>query len=148
LAHRDFLTYMIALIVCKIVIAVFFGYLLKYTVFKNERTVFETNTHLHSERHDDHCSSCSHSHSGTCLSMLKCAVVHTLKTAVYLFISIAVIDAAVELIGESNLSSLLLKGSIFQPALAAVIGLIPGCSTSILLTELFISSNISFASAV
>lgn len=145
MAHSDFLPYMAALIICKLILAVVFGYIVKLTVFKNEELTYNCTDNSDTAHH---CHDCGHEHSDGVFSIVKCAFSHTVKTALYLLISIAVINLAVFAIGEENLSSILLKGSIFQPALAALIGLVPGCSTSVLLTELFISSNISFASAV
>ena len=47
-----------------------------------------------------------------------------------------------------SLSKALLGGTVFQPFLTALLGLIPNCAASILITQLFLEGAISFGSAV
>ena len=54
----------------------------------------------------------------------------------------------IEGIGEGRLGSILLTGSLFQPLLAALIGLIPNCAASIILTEMFVTGSISLGSLI
>lgn len=59
-----------------------------------------------------------------------------------------VLDIAVHLIGEDILASLLLSDTLFQPLLCAILGLIPSCAVSVLLSELFVGGTISFGALI
>ena len=54
----------------------------------------------------------------------------------------------IHLVGEDKLGELMLSGSFFQPILAALIGLIPNCAASVVITELYIGGAITLSSAV
>ena len=60
----------------------------------------------------------------------------------------AVLNLLLEGIGLESLSKALLGGTVFQPFLTALLGLIPNCAASILITQLFLEGAISFGSAV
>ena len=135
------------LIVVKVIIATTGGYFLKHTLFRNEilriRTLEQKEHHCGHDHHGD-CHCCC-SHHG---SIFKNAVIHTLKITVFLAVTMLIINVIVFWVGESNLETVLLSGSIFQPILTALIGLIPGCATSVLLTQLLINGSISFGAAI
>lgn len=123
------------LVVCKIVLAVAGGYILQWTLFRREairREAIEI---------DMDCSCCGPSPLGAIVG-------RTLKTTLFLLITMFVINAAVYLVGEDTLSHILLSGSLLQPALCALIGLIPGCAISVLLTQLFLGGTISFGAVI
>ncbi len=87
----------------------------------------------------DHCG-CEDGH------ILRPALRHTLTITVFLFAANLVLGIAFSLVGEELLSRFLLSVSAFQPVLAALIGIIPNCAASILLTELYLSGALSFGS--
>ncbi|MDO4493839.1 MAG: putative manganese transporter [Clostridia bacterium] len=58
-----------------------------------------------------------------------------------------IISLLVSFIGEEALAKLLLPGPL-QPVIAAVIGFIPNCAASVLLTRLYLDGMISFGAAV
>lgn len=80
--------------------------------------------------------------------IIKPALRHTGKIFFFLFLFSMVLGAALEFIGTDTLSALLLKDTIFQPFLTGLIGMIPNCAASVLVTELYISGMISFGSAI
>jgi hypothetical protein len=73
---------------------------------------------------------------------------HTIKIFVYLFVLSAALNLIVEKIGEKGIAEMLLGGTVFQPLLASLIGLIPNCFASVLLAKLFADGVISFGSLV
>ena len=50
--------------------------------------------------------------------------------------------------GMHYLESILLKNNIFAPLITSLIGLIPNCVSSVLLTELFLKGAISFGGLI
>ena len=52
------------------------------------------------------------------------------------------------MIGRETVGRVLLRNTLFQPVIAALIGLIPNCAASVILTELYLDGVISFGAAV
>ncbi len=76
------------------------------------------------------------------------AFFHTVKILLYLFLFTAVLGLCMEIIGMESLSKYLLHDTWFQPVVTALIGLIPNCVSSVILTELYLNGVISFASVM
>ena len=92
---------------------------------------------------------CGHAHERTHeKEWIKGAVQHTLRTLLYIFIVNLCLNMLIEGAGEGVLESLLLTNNRYQPALAALIGLIPNCAASIILTEMFVEGSLSLGSLI
>ncbi len=78
--------------------------------------------------------------------ILKPALNHTVRIFIYVFLFTAVLNFAIEVLGISRLSAILLGNSWLQPVIAAVIGLIPNCAASVILSELYVNGALTFAS--
>ena len=81
-------------------------------------------------------------------AMLKPAWHHTREVILFLFLFTLVLNILLEAVGMENVSRVFLADSIFQPVLASLIGLIPNCAASVILTELYMEGVISFGSAI
>lgn len=125
------------LLILKVLIALICGYGMDFFFAKHFQS--EDITELHEHEH------CCHGHSH---NMFFHALQHTWNLFFFLFVFNLGLNLLLELIGFSNLASLMLKNSIFQPVLSAVIGLIPNCAASVLITELFGQGILSFPSLV
>lgn len=130
----------IRLITTKIIIALFFGYAI-YLVEKKS----------HKEHHYHHSHDlCEHDHCGCEENggVLRPALIHTGKVFAFLLLFTIVINLVVFFIGTEKLSHLLLSDSVLQPLLSALIGFIPNCASSILLTQLYVQGTLSFGAMI
>lgn len=127
------------LLITKIVIALVFGYIIYFIEKKKHKA---HHHHSHDLCEHDHCG-CEENGG-----VLRPALIHTAKVFGFLLLFTILIDLAVGLIGTEALSHLLLSDSVFQPLLAAVIGFIPNCASSVLLTQLYIEGTLSFGSLI
>ena len=73
------------------------------------------------------------------LSALK----HTLYITVFLLLFTFVLNIGIELVGEENIQSVVLNRPILGSVLAALVGLIPNCASSVALTSLFADGVLS-----
>ena len=67
--------------------------------------------------------------------------------AFILIISI-VLNFVLHIVGEDTLASLILNRPILGPILAGIVGLIPNCASSVVLTELFVSGVIGMGTLI
>ena len=49
-------------------------------------------------------------------------------------------------VGEENFTNFIISNKYVAPVFASIVGLIPNCASSVLLSELFIGGNLSFGS--
>ncbi len=106
----------------------------------DEQADEHTKTHLH--------ACCHHDIEDQQHFNWKHPIIHSLKIALYIFIANILIGGIIALIGEDNISNFLSTSSAFQPIFALIVGIIPNCASSVLLTELYCQGIISFGSIV
>lgn len=114
----------------KVVIGIIIGFIVDL-FYKNK----ENNT-VSELCDDEHCH-CNE--KGIILS----SIIHTLKICIFILIANILINFIIFKIGEDNLSNLLLHKNIVTYFIASLIGLIPNCAGSIIITELYISKLIT-----
>ena len=78
----------------------------------------------------------------------KAALRHTLEIFVFIFLFSLVFGLIVEGVGEDVFADLLGRMGFFQPVVAALVGLIPNCAASVLLTQLYVEGALRFSSLV
>jgi len=89
---------------------------------------------------------CEHEHCECEKSILKSALIHTLKIAIFLVVIAFGLNLALEYGGEELLTSFLSGRAILGPVIAGLVGLIPNCGSSVVITKLFLEGALGFGS--
>ncbi|MGM9522393.1 MAG: putative manganese transporter [Oscillospiraceae bacterium] len=71
------------------------------------------------------------------------ALLHTLQIAAFILIINIVLNAVIFFIGEDTLAGLILNKPVIGPIISGIVGLIPNCAASIIITELYLSGAMS-----
>ena len=123
------------LLLAKVMLGIAAGYILDF---------FSRNPK--EEKHiGDLCKSCGCSNTS---GVWRPALWHTLRLAVYLLGFTFVLNLVLEFLGVEQLARILGRDTLLQPFLAALLGMIPNCASSVLGTELYLAGGLSFGSAV
>jgi hypothetical protein len=99
----------------------------------------------------DHAGCCSHGLDGRptkVQALFLHPLRHTAKIFLFLLLLTLVLNFIVQQMGPERIGAVLLQGTIFQPILASLIGLVPNCFASVLLAELYAKGSISFGALV
>ena len=86
---------------------------------------------------------CEHEHCHCEEGIIKSSIKHTLSIFVYIVIITFILNIVIHLIGEETLAHFASKNIILGPVVAGLIGLIPNCASSVILTQLFVENVIS-----
>ncbi len=102
--------------------------LLLRRVFRPEKTIHEI-----CEQEGCHCED----------GVFKSALRHTLKIFVFLLAVTFVLNAAVDLVGQERLAGFLLNKPVVGEMLSALLGLIPNCAGSVVITQLYLQGGMT-----
>ena len=136
ISHKtNFLSILLILLI-KIFIGMLSGFIIDFIIRKNKQD--KINYKL---CNDDNCD-CEEA------GLFKSSLIHTFKTIIFIIIISFILNIIMEYKGAEFLEKLFLKDSLISPFISSIVGLIPNCSASVLLTELYINNAISFGSLI
>ncbi len=117
----------------KMLIAMISGFVIEICLHKVlHRT--EGDMDIHTVCEEEHC----HCEDGVFVSACK----HTLRIFVYIIIISLVLNALIHLVGENTLASVFSNQPLLGQMTAALIGLIPNCASSVVITSLYVDGMI------
>ena len=107
--------------------------------------------HAHGHDHVDehghhHDHGHAHSHEGApVLSIIRSAISHTVQVSVFIFLVTLVLVAVLETFGESAIEQFLRGNETLAVLGSALVGLIPNCSASVVITQLYLEGALQLA---
>ena len=124
----------VKIILTKVIIALFFGYLLMFIskkFFKKQQTELAT----YREKHGHDCSEAGR-------GIIHEVIIRTATTMVIVLVITVILELIMDTVGEDILKSIMMDVPVLGEAIAGFVGLIPNCAASILITELYLSEVI------
>lgn len=149
LANPSLYNSMFYIIVIKILLAIVVGYVVDKIIYPKQKLILFADMEEEEDFEDEEeeggnaCPCCYIQYPLPVSALLR-----SLKIYVFLFVTTFVLTFMIESIGEETLSALLLQNSIFQPIIASLFGFIPNCAASVVLTQLYVAKQVSFASLI
>lgn len=117
----------------KVLIAVVSGLVVELVYVKVLKRQ-EKDMDIHVVCEEEHC----HCEDGALVSAIK----HTIKIFAYILLISLVLNMVIEFIGEDTLASLFSSMPVVGELIAALVGLIPNCASSVVITELYLDGII------
>jgi len=136
LSHKVASTEIIKILIVKTMIGIFAGFIIDQFLHPHVDP-----EHIHDICEEDHCD-CEHS------SPLKSAIHHTFNIFLVIVAVTLILNGIIELVGMDGIRSFVTNAGIFAPILSCIVGLIPNCAVSVILTELYIAGAISFGTTL
>lgn len=123
----------IEILAIKAVVAVIIGIGADIIIGMMHRDKRELDIHCLCEEEHCHCDEDG---------IFKSALKHTLQITLFIFIVTLLLDAAIHFLGEERLSKVFVDVPVIGCAVSALVGLIPNCAASVVITELYLSGII------
>lgn len=108
------------------------------------------HAHDHADDHGhdhDHAHAHGHGHGrfGTVGSIVKSAVSHTVQVSLFIFLVTFALVLVLETVGEDALAAFLSGNQLLAVFASALVGLVPNCSASVVITQLYLEGVLGFA---
>lgn len=133
ISHNAPITMILSIVSIKVVIGMISGFLIDLLIRKTTKSDFVLCE-------DEDCD-CDH-------SIIKSSLIHTLKIAFFILIITFLINILFHYVDLSFLESALKNNRILTPFIASLIGLIPNCASSVMISELYLNNLISLGTTL
>ena len=123
----------IIIIIIKIIIGIICGFLIDLFI----RT-----------KHDKNYNICKHDHCDCEHNFIKSATKHTIKTSLFILLTTFILNSCFHYIGEENIKTIFNHNNFLTPFISSLIGLIPNCGASVIITELYLNNVLTLAQSI
>ena len=123
----------LVLLLTKFLLALLFGLLVDLIVKKRNKkldiTSFCEEEHCHCKKD----------------GIIKSSIIHTLKISLFILIINIILNSIID---KSTITNFISNNKLLSPIITSIIGLIPNCASSIVITELYLEKIITFGSCI
>lgn len=136
ISHNLSISVIIKILFVKFVIALLVGIsvdLIIKALYKKKSLKQESKIEEFCEREDCHCHN----------SIFMPALVHTLKIGAFIFALTLTLNALIHGVGEDKIADLILNKPFLANVLSTLVGLIPNCASSVIISELYVDGILS-----
>ena len=135
----------IKILLIKLIIAIIAGFTIDFVIRLINKKLKVKETQVEEEIghmcEHEHC----HCEEG---SIIKSSIKHTLNIFGFILLITFILNTVIYFIGEENISNLILNMPVVGPLISGIVGLIPNCAGSVILTQLYLSNVISLGSMI
>lgn len=152
LSSGDKIIMSLPLLIVKFTVGFIVGFLIDVINTKSKKCV---------EKHYEHCEHKQEVHVGCCKHIIEeeeqesnwhkylwHPLIHSLKIFAYILVINIIFGLLTYYIGETAIREFLTANQYLTPLYAVLIGLIPNCVSSVLLSNLYLAGNITFGSCI
>lgn len=136
LSKRVPFSLVVSLILIKIIVGATFGFLIDFIYRKTKNNIYTISDFCI----ENHCH-CNH-------GIVKSAFHHTVNIILFIAFLSFLLNIGFEYLGHDIISKILMKDSLLGPFLSSLIGLVPNCGSSVIITNLYLNQTISFGSFI
>ncbi len=136
---------MIKILAIKALIGILIGFIIDFVVHayhKAHNKSANDPVRIDALCEKEHCH-CDEEEENGLLGIVKSALVHTIHIFIFVLVLSLALNLIIELIGENTLAQLLKTSPVISHILAGIVGLIPNCAASVIITELYLDQMIT-----
>ena len=125
------------ILITKVIFGIIYGIIINLILNKKDKNKIKEDYQI-----------CEEQHCNCKKSILSSSIKHTLSTIIYILIITFILNTIFHYIGNSILTNFFIKVKFLSPFITSLIGLIPNCAASVIITELYIKKTINFAALI
>lgn len=130
----NFKTILIVILI-KVITGMLFGFIIDIVIRKNNKNKYDY--HICEE---EHCH-CDH-------GIVKSSLKHTFNIIIFIIGVSFILNVIFLYCGNDLISKIFMKDTLFGPFLGSLVGLIPNCGASVILTEMFLKGAINLGTCI
>ena len=129
----------IMILAIKVIIAIAVGMIVDLIFRKKQND--ETKEEIHKLCDEEHCHCEEH-------GIFRSSIIHTLQIFAYILLISLILNLIIHFVGEETIAKLVLNVPVLGPVVSSLIGLIPNCASSVILTQVYLENIISIGSMI